>query len=159
MRNKVDHTVMQTIGIVWDSNTRIPDPLLMSQLRTDPSVDPVTSILVSPSIPRLVTGPVWPEKTCSVRPFSNDHERAVQSVDPVMRMSLIFMRIQDAFEVLEDLADTDLWRSSCTTRTHVWGRRCAERVKLIIRFCIRLMYHKNHFVFISDAWKMWKKVK
>ena len=100
---------MQTTGIVCASKTRIADPVLMSQLRTDPSVDPVTSILASPSIPRLVTGPVWPEKTCNVRPFSKDQERAVQSVDPVMRTSLIFIRIQDAFvEVLEDLADTDL---------------------------------------------------
>jgi len=105
---------MQTTGIVCASKTRIADPDLMSQLRTVPSVDPVTSNLASASTPRHATGPVCPEKICRVRPLSNDQERAVQSVDPLIRMSLNF--INAAVDVdLEELAD--LGRSSRTTRT------------------------------------------
>lgn len=99
---------MQTTGIVWASKTRIADPVLMSQLRTVPSVDPVTRTLASASIPRHVTGPVCPENTCRVRPFSNDQERAVQSVEPLMRISLIFMPADKMFPGGDDLGEADL---------------------------------------------------
>jgi len=98
---------MQTTGVVWDSKTRTADPALMSQLRTDPSVDPVMSTLASASMPRHVTGPVCPEKTCSVQPLSNDQQRAVQSVEPVMRVSLILVR-DEAGLVKDDLDEADL---------------------------------------------------
>jgi len=47
---------------------------------------------------------------CRVRPFSNDQERAVQSVDPLMRMSLIFIAnevplLDEDIEDLEGEAD------------------------------------------------------